>query len=924
MRSYKAVVIFFVFSQLLGCGNQLVGFPDADDDSTAPTVISTAPASGETDVAINLSVSATFSEEMDPASISGSTFTLYDGATPVAGAVSYAGYAASFDPTDNLEGGTVYTATITTGAADPAGNNLVADYVWNFTTGSSADTTPPTVISTIPVDDATDVVINASLTATFSEAMNPATISDSTFTLFDGTTPVAGAVSLVGATATFNPTTDLEVDTLYTGTITIGAADLAGNALAADYVWSFTTGAAADVTPPTVILTSPLDLAIDVAINTNVTATFSEAMDALTITDLTFTLLDGTTPVPGAVTYVGLTATFNPTADLVIDTEYTATITTVAEDLAGNALVADYVWSFTTTDGLAPTVISTIPMDAAIDVATDTDVSATFSEAMDTLTITDATFTLFDGLTPVSGAVTYAGVTATFNPTADLDSETVYTATITTGAEDLGGSPMAADYVWSFTIEDLTAPYVVSTIPTDEAIDVAVDSNVSAAFNEVMNGTTITDVTFTLLDGTTPVPGAVTYAGVTATFNPTADLAPETEYTATITAAAEDLAGNPMAADYVWSFTTMETTPPTIISTFPVDGEQYAAVDTDVTATFSETMDELTITDLTFTVLNGVTPVVGDVSYLGVTATFDPIADLEPGVVYTATITVDATDLAGNPLAPGLVPNPWTFTVDPGPVIVIDLGLAESFAIAATAGVTNTPTAPLTHINGDVVLDPLDQCNAVVVDGAGGFGLCDGSAPTIDGIVITNTYPDTTTSTAVKADLNAAFLFITPPAGPPAVGSLAGGTPLAAPTTMGNVTGSALVLGDNYFTPGVYISDTSILISDDITLDGGGDPNAIFIFQSASSLTTADGAPGTYTRILLTGGTQAKNVWWQVASSATIGLYSEFQGNILAAFDITMKTYSTACGRSMAGAWVGGAGAFVFDSNVVSVPGSCP
>jgi hypothetical protein len=253
--------------------------------------------------------------------------------------------------------------------------------------------------------------------------------------------------------------------------------------------------------------------------------------------------------------------------------------------------------------------------------------------------------------------------------------------------------------------------------------------------------------------------------------------------------------------------------------------------------------------------------------------------------------------------------------------------LAAPFAIAATAGVTNTITSPITHINGNVVLTPDQTCNAVAVDNAGGFGLCGGMPPTINGTVITNTYPDTTTASAIKADLNAAFLSITPLAGPPAVGSLAGGTPIAAPTTLGNVAGSPLVLGDNWFTPGVYTSITSLLIAGDVTLDGQGDSSAVFVFQSASTLTTADGAisPGAHVRILLTNGTKASNVWWQVASSATIGAYSEFQGNILAAFNVTMKTGATACGRSMAGAWVGGAGAFVFDSNVVSVPGNgCP
>jgi hypothetical protein len=252
------------------------------------------------------------------------------------------------------------------------------------------------------------------------------------------------------------------------------------------------------------------------------------------------------------------------------------------------------------------------------------------------------------------------------------------------------------------------------------------------------------------------------------------------------------------------------------------------------------------------------------------------------------------------------------------------LGAAATFGIAATAGVTNTPTVPITHIEGDVILSPLDQCNAVTVDNVGGFGLCAGSPPTINGSVITDTYPDAgVTSAAVKAAMNAAFLSITPPAGPPAAGSLGGATNLPAGTTLGEPTGSALVQGDNLFAPGIYQSLTSILITGDVTLDAQGNPNAAFIFQSSSTVGMAAGAapPGVHSRILLINGARASNVYWQAATSATLGAYSEFQGNILAANSITMNTGATSCGRLYAGAWVGGAGAFVFDSNVVSVPG---
>jgi ice-binding like protein len=249
------------------------------------------------------------------------------------------------------------------------------------------------------------------------------------------------------------------------------------------------------------------------------------------------------------------------------------------------------------------------------------------------------------------------------------------------------------------------------------------------------------------------------------------------------------------------------------------------------------------------------------------------------------------------------------------------LGAASSFGIAATAGVTNTPTAPITHIDGDVVLaNPSPTCGgAPAPGGAGqaGFGLCGGNAPTLNGTVVTPTFPDATTANNVKAAMNAAFLSITPPAGPPAAGSRGGATNLPAGTTLGAPTGSALVQNDNWFVPGVYQSLTSILITGDLTLDAQGNSNAVFIFQSSSSVGTAPSA-----RILLVNGARASNVFWQAASSATLGTNTVWQGNIFASADITMNTGATSCGRLWAGAWVGGGGAFVFDSNVVSVPGN--
>jgi len=151
----------------------------------------------------------------------------------IPGVVTPVGATATFNPTSNLAAGTLYTATITTGVTDLAGNALASTYVWTFTTGSAADTIRPFITSTIPHDTATGIAVNANVSAVFSEAMNPLTITTTTFTLRQGATLVAGAVTSPSTTtATFNPTSDLANNTVYTATITTGVKDLAGNAMA--------------------------------------------------------------------------------------------------------------------------------------------------------------------------------------------------------------------------------------------------------------------------------------------------------------------------------------------------------------------------------------------------------------------------------------------------------------------------------------------------------------------------------------------------------------------------------------------------------------------------------------------------------------------------------------------------------------------
>jgi hypothetical protein len=106
----------------------------------------------------------------------------------------------------------------------------------------------------------------------------------------------------------------------------------------------------------------------------------------------------------------------------------------------------------------------------------------------------------------------------------------------------------------------------------------------------------------------------------------------------------------------------------------------------------------------------------------------------------------------------------------------------------------------------------------------------------------------------------------------------------------------------------------SLGITGNLTLDGGGDPNAVWIFQIVSSLTTAAGN----SQVILSNGGNSHNVFWQVGSSATLGTNTIFAGTIMAQASITLTTGATLNGRALART-----GAVTLDSNPVNVP-PCP
>jgi methionine-rich copper-binding protein CopC len=336
-------MIAFVFAVVIlsGCDN------DKDPDAR-PSVVSNNPISNATDVALNSSISAVFSAKMN-ASAAGK-FTLKQGNLNVAGASVVTGTTSLFTPAAALLPNTLYSVTISKTAQNENGSSMLSDYSWSFTTGDAPDNIKPTIVLTNPVHNATGVAVNQAIVITFSEAMTIGTIDASTFTLKQGTTAITGVVTSTATTATFTPSVVLDANKIYTASIGSGVKDKAGNALLSTQVITFTTAEIQDTVLPTVVTTNPLANATGVARNQPISLTFSEAMDPSTVTNSTVSLKQGSNVISGTVNYADKTATFVSTEMLDAGMTYTATITSGAKDLQGNALQTNTVWSFTTSN----------------------------------------------------------------------------------------------------------------------------------------------------------------------------------------------------------------------------------------------------------------------------------------------------------------------------------------------------------------------------------------------------------------------------------------------------------------------------------------------------------------------------------------------------------------------------------------------
>jgi hypothetical protein len=445
------------------------------------------------------------------------------------------------------------------------------------------------------------------------------------------------------------------------------------------------------------------------------------------------------------------------------------------------------------------------------------------------------------------------------------------------------------------------APTVIANTPANNDTDVALSNKVVVTFSEAMDSTTIDTQSFSVIGADEQaLSGDVTVdaATHTATFTPESDFTGETLYTATLTTAIKSTAESiALDNDYVWSFTsgmTIDTVAPTVTSTTPVDDATGVALNRAISANVSEALNPATVDTSTFTLSDDTSEVIGDVDYSNKVLTFTPTENLAAGILYTATLTTEITDLAtsANPLAADVV---WSFTtgtvaaIGPAPV---NLRTAGDFAILTKAGVTNVPTSAITGNIGASPITAASMDNVTCTEitgtiygsdagytGSGAIDCFKGDAP--DNTLVANAVLDMGTAYADAAGRT---------------------TPDFNELHTGDISGQTLV-------PGLYKWGTSVLINSDVTLSGGA--NDVWIFQIAGDVLQA-GA----THVYLTGGAQAKNVFWQVAggTGVVVNTGAEFNGIVLAEKGITTNTGATVNGRLLSQT------AVTLDQNVVTQP----
>jgi methionine-rich copper-binding protein CopC len=521
---------------LAACGDD--SNPTTPNDTTPPGVTNVTPVDA-------YHIDITFSEQVTKSSAEDeANYTITEtGAVPVAPRGIATAKGAGFAIVGATLKNDNKTVTLATGTSmsgfnfdvtvhnvsDMTGNKIgEAGATKPFTGSGTPDVTAPSVVSHTPLSDATNIVINATVVVTFSEAIKTATAQWVPGSPLTNARKAALGVgvgftsAIDGAKLTLTPDAPLAYNQTYT--VIVSGTDAAGNA-GGNTSWSFTTTANNDHTPPTVVSTSPANGATYVALDANLSITFSESIDS---SRSNVELVPD--PGAGVATWSngGKTVTFNPNASLLTNQQYTLTIfPNGVYDWAGNGIVGLHTVTFTTGATLAAgSIAGTVTGDAGSAAADPTGATVIASNSNP---FVGGSFSVFNS-TKVAGNDTYS--------MPNLPDGLYYIVSVLDTNHDNDLDPSTGDAVGAFGVNISLG----DTNPDSLAIE---------------GGTHLTGKNFTLYDPST-ASGTVQYTGaINGDYPVFVGLFDTNGFTVT----SQPVVGTQASGiDHVWEFNTIEGT----------------------------------------------------------------------------------------------------------------------------------------------------------------------------------------------------------------------------------------------------------------------------------------------------------------------------------------------------------------------------
>jgi len=530
------------------------------------------------------------------------------------------------------------------------------------------DVTPPTVIKTEPLNEATEVAENGAIIIDFSEPLVRKSINRQSIALLEeGVTPVAGIVKLIGGNKQllFTPSALLKDYTSYTVTVE-AVRDIAGNSLAENYSFSFVTGNTIDTVRPSVSSINPANNATNVPVNAALTVIMSERIDPETITNDSFYIIDTSTNlrIEGLIEVKddSLTITFVPNAAFLVGRQHRVYLSSAIKDLFGNTLSSHYYYFNTAfeADGIAPLISAISVNEGQTDVPINARLQVKFSESVNSSSVKNVTL-LKNGIEVAVDRSVSNGLTVFIvKPKLNFESNSDYTFVVD-GISDLSGNLLEQSYRINFSTSDLNDTQQGSRLsysPRSGAVDVPLNAVITSDFSERIDPVTLNSSSFRLYNLTESryVTGVLSLSDDGRRITMTPEEALESLHKYRIYSGyspyLRDLAGNYIGTNNYTDFTAGESeddSAPAVINSNLQDGASSVPVNAPIRLIFDSELAVHCVNGATVTLSDGSTDVAGVIGLSSnrTEVSFTPSEHLAAGTQYTLSVT-GLCDVAGN------------------------------------------------------------------------------------------------------------------------------------------------------------------------------------------------------------------------------------------------------------------------------------